>query len=165
MVLDLAVAAGAALVVWFAPDIRWKQGAALAAFAWCLVTALVHVNAGYRAPFRIPKIERYFIIQKAGLEAGAVMSAWAMAPPPEGGGGDFAFLRTLTPERLNIFIANPVWTYRISLPADTLLELRMVLLEDPGMDPAFHNANGDTGLVQFRMDIRPGHLPSWESEN
>lgn len=148
------------------PESRVPTFAALAVFFACAVSAVADVTAGLRAPYRTPAIERYFIIQKASLEAGAYMASLALRPPPGGGGGTFNHLRAMPDSVLSrLFIANPVWQYSLSLPSDTLLRMHVVMREDAGNHAGFHNANGDTGKAQFRMDISPGRLPELVSEN
>lgn len=132
----------------------------LAVFFWGIFTMFSEGNQWYRAQYSLPAIEREYVLMRAGTEAGVFLSAWAQRPIEEGGGGgSFSFLLSKSAEELNVFPNNPVWTYRISMPNDTLLILSMILLEDNGSDPLFQNANGDMGRQQYRMEITPGRVP------
>ncbi len=139
---------------------------AIAVFFWGVFTFFSQGNEWYRAQYDIPMVQREYFYRKVATEAGVALSAWAQRPLEDGGGGGkFVFLKSLTPEELNIFPSNPVWTYRMSMPNDTLLYLYMILKEDNGSEPLFQNANGDLGRQQYRMDITPGEVPDIIVEN
>ncbi len=159
-VVSAALIGSALGVILFTDSKPAQNSLALAVFFWGMFTVFSEGNEWYRAQYSMPAIEREYVLMQAGTEAGVYLSAWAQTPVEEGGGGGlFTFLLSKTPEELNVFPSNPVWTYRMEMPNDTLLVLYMVLLEDNGSEPLFKNANGDLGRQQYKMDITPGLVP------
>lgn len=159
-VVSAALIGSALGVILFTDSTRAQNSLALAVFFWGMFTFFSQGNAWYRAQYSMPAIEREYVLMRAGTEAGVFLSAWAQTPVEDGGGGgSFTFLLSKSADELNVFPNNPVWTYRISMPNDTLLILSMILLEDNGSDPLFENANGDLGRQQYRMEITPGQVP------
>lgn len=129
-------------------------------FFWGMFTLFSQGNQWYRAQYDLPTIETEYIYRHAGTEAAVALSAMGQR-----NGGTFTFLKDLSDEERKIFPSNPVWTYSVNLRSDSLLTLFMVLRTDPGSDPMFPNANGFTGMKQYRFDITAGDVPDIQVEN
>ena len=132
----------------------------LGVFFWSMFTVFSQGNQWYRAQYDLPTIEKEYVYRRAGTEAGVALSAMAQR-----NGGTFTFLKELSDEERRIFPRNPVWTYSVNFRSDSLLTLYMVLRTDPGSDPLFPNANGFTGMKQYRLDITAGDVPEIQVEN
>lgn len=132
----------------------------MAVFFWGMFTVFSQGNLWYRAQYDLPTIEKEYTYRRAGTEAGVALSAMAQR-----NGGTFTFLKELSDEERRIFPRNPVWTYSVNFRSDSLLTLYMVLRTDPGSDPVFPNANGFTGMKQYRLDITAGEVPEIVVEN
>lgn len=132
----------------------------LGIFFWSMFTVFSQGNLWYRAQYDLPTIEKEFTYRRAGTEAGVALSAMGQR-----NGGTFTFLKELSDEERRIFPRNSVWTYSVNFRSDSLLTLYMVLRTDPGSDPMFTNANGFTGMKQYRLDITAGEVPEIVVEN
>lgn len=139
---------------------RAKNRLTLAVFFWGMFTLFAQGNLWYRAQYDLPTIEKEYTYRRAGTEAGVALSTMAQR-----NGGTFTFLKEMSDEERRIFPRNPVWTYSVNFRSDSLLTLYMVLRTDPGSDPLFPNANGFTGMKQYRMDITAGEVPEIVVEN
>lgn len=147
-------------------NLRAQNRLTMAVFLWGMFTVFSQGNLWYRAQFDLPTIEKEYTYRRAGTEAAVSLSAMGQRSEADGGGGgEFTFLKRLTPEQLKIFPSNMVWTYSIHMPNDSLLVLFMVLRNDLGRDPVFPNANGFFGMKQYRFDITAGEVADIQVDN
>ncbi len=139
---------------------RAQNRLTMGVFFWGMFTVFSQGNLLYRAQYDLPTIEKEYVYRRAGTEAGVALSAMGQR-----NGGTFTFLKELNDEERRIFPRNSVWTYSVNFRSDSLLTLYMVLRMDPGSDPMFPNANGFTGMKQYRLDITAGEVPDIQVEN